>query len=238
MAMTGECAMEPGEARPGQARVDPFAALVASDGPGSGRLVRRQRSRRAFVLATARRMLAEDPEPFTLRGVADACDVSVQTLRNMFGKREDLLIAAFNDHTSAVWRMLSAQSNGPFVFLDLALAYHRCAVETPQFLRAMVTSAMASTRPLALAQRHGSTIKSAHLRALSRSALLRGCVDAEALATHITRLNTIMMYEWAHGGDPADLRREMIDGNRLLLMGALTAPAAAEVEAWEPALAA
>jgi hypothetical protein len=129
-------------------------------------------------------------------------------------------------------------SSGPCVFLDLALIYHRCAQRTPDFLRAMVTSAMARTRPLAQAQRHGSALKTAHLRALAHSGALRPGVDAEALAAHITRLNTFMMYEWAQGGAPDDLRREMIGGNRLLLLGALTGRAAACVEAWEPALAA
>lgn len=218
--------------------IDPFAALMANHDPDSGQLLRRQRERRALALAVARRLFAEAPEQFTLRRVAEECGVTAQTLRNGFGRREDLLVAAFNDHTSAVWRALSASSSGPFLFLDLALVYHRCAVRTPQFLRAMVTSAMANTRPLARVQRHGSSIKSAHLRKLAQSEILRHGVDAEALGAHITRLNTFMMYEWAQGGDPGELRQEMIDGNRLLLMGALTAKAAAEVEAWQPALAA
>lgn len=218
--------------------VDPFAAQVANDDRAAGRLVLRQRERRAAALAAARRVLAETPDQFTLVRVAEACGVTVQTLRNSFGRREDLLVEAFNDHTSAVWRTLAEVSSGPFVFLDLALLYHRCAVETPHFLRAMVTSAMASTRPLAKAQRHGSTIKAAHLRALARGDLLRPGVSAGALGAHITRLNTFMMYEWAQGGDPDDLRAEMIDGNRLLLMGALVPRAAAAVEAWEPPLAA
>jgi len=218
--------------------VDPFAAQLAGDDDGAGLLLRRQRERRAAALAVARRLLADAPDQFTLRRVAEECGVTVQTLRNGFGRREDLLVAAFNDHTSAVWRRLDAVSSGPLLFLDLALVYHRCAVRTPQFLRAMVTHAMASTRSLAKAQRHGSSLKSAHLRALVKSDNLRSGVDAEALSLHITRLNTFMMYEWAQGGDPDCLRSDMIDGNRLLLMGALKPVAAGEVEAWKPRLAA
>ncbi len=218
-------------------RVDPFAMLLANE-DGSGHLLRRQRERRAMALAVARRLLAEAPDQFTLRRVAEECGVTAQTLRNSFGRREDLLVAAFNDHTSAVWRTLGRTSRGAFLFLDLALVYHACAVQTPHFLRAMVQSAMANVRPLAMAQRHGASIKSAHLRQLARSDHLRPGVDAEALGAHITRLNTFMMYEWAQGGDPADLRREMIDGNRLLLIGALTPRLAAEVESWQPPLAA
>ncbi len=223
---------KPGELTLG---IDPFTTLLAKEEPGGGRSLRRQRRRRAMALAVTRKVLAESPEQFTMRRVAEECGVTVQTLRNGFGRREDLLVAAFNDHTSAVWRTLDRMSRGPLLFLDLALVYHRCATQTPHFLRAMVMCAMAGTRPLALSQRHGATIKSAHLRSLAQSGMLREGVDAQALGAHITRLNTFMMYEWAQGGTPDELRQVMIDGNRLLLMGALAGQAAIEVEAWQPA---
>jgi AcrR family transcriptional regulator len=211
---------------------DPYAALL----PGEPRA--RAALRRATILAAARAEIARAEGGFTLRRVAEASGVSVQTLGNAFGRREDLMVAAFNDHTSAVWRALDRFSSGPFLFLDLALMYHRCALASPEFLRAMVTSAMARTQPLAVVQRHGSVIKTAHLAKLARSGALRPGVDPQALAAHITRLNTFMMYEWAQGGAADALRAAMIDGNRLLLMGAMTPAAAAQVEAWEPALAA
>ncbi|MBU6267501.1 MAG: hypothetical protein KGN34_08170, partial [Sphingomonadales bacterium] len=86
--------------------IDPFAPLLA---PGDSRQ-RRQHARRAEALAATRRLLAEAPGQFTLGRVADACGVSAQTLRNGFGRREDLMVAAFNDHTSAIWRTLDRMS--------------------------------------------------------------------------------------------------------------------------------
>ncbi len=217
---------------------NPFTPLLAGGAEGRGSSAYRLRLRRATILAVVRRLLAEAPEDFTLQRVAQECGVTVQTLRNSFGRRTELLIAAFNDHTTAVWRALETFSSGPFLFLDLALMYHQCAVATPGFLRAMVCSAVANTSSLATLQRHGSAIKSAYLRAMTRCEMVRRGIDVEALAEHITRLNTFMMYEWAMAGDAAELRREMIDGNRMLLMGAMVPRAAAAVEAWEPTPAA
>jgi AcrR family transcriptional regulator len=219
---------------------NPYAALVADAGgdPASQRSFLGQRQRRAAILATTRRLLADGQDTFTLRRVAEQSQITVQTLRNSFGRREDLMVSAINDHTSAVWAALGGFSTGPILFLDLAEMYFHCAKATPDFLRAMVTSAVANTQPLAVLQRHGSSIKTGHLRRMAREGLLRDSVDAEALAAQITRLNTFMMYEWATGGEAGELRRQLVSGNKLLLLGALTARPAALVEAWAPAEAA
>lgn len=209
---------------------DPYAALAAAnDACGS---FERQRARRAAILATTRRVLAEGQDGFTLRRVADESGVTVQTLRNSFGRREELLVSAINEHTSAVWAALGSFSQGPALFLDLAEMYFRCALGTPAFLRAMVTAAVASAQPLALLQRHGAAIKIAHLRRLAREGSLLPGTDLEALAAQITRLNTFMMYEWAAGGDAHELRRQMVTGNRLLLSGAVSPAGQRQLDAW------
>lgn len=213
---------------------DPYAPLLAGEGPSieaSGSF-RRQRARRAAILATTRQVLAEGQEHFTLRRVADESGVTVQTLRNSFGRREELMVSAINEHTSAVWNALGAFSSGPALFLDLAEVYFHCAAVTPRFLRAMVTTAVASAQPLAVLQRHGSAIKAGHLRRLVREGSIREGADIEALGAQITRLNTFMMYEWATGGDAGELRAQMIAGNRLLLTGAVTAEGARQLDRW------
>lgn len=213
---------------------NPYTALQAVERPtadGSSSF-QRQRARRAAILATTRAILAQGQENFTLRRVAQQCGVTVQTIRNSFGRREELMVSAINEHTTAVWDALGTFSKGPTLFLDLAEMYFHCAAATPDFLRAMVTSAVGSAEPLAVLQRHGSAIKIGHLRRLAREGSLRPGVDVDALAAQITRLNTFMMYEWAAGGDAAELRRQMVTGNRLLLMGAVSADAARQLEQW------
>jgi AcrR family transcriptional regulator len=213
---------------------DPYAAMAPRETPAldARASFRRQRERRAAILATTRRVLADGPEHFTLRRVADRSGVTVQTLRNAFGRREELLVSAINEHTSAVWSALGGFSRGPTLFLDLAEMYFHCAAATPDFLRAMVTAAVGSAQPLATLQRHGSSIKIGHLRRMAREGSIRPGVDLEALGAQITRLNTFMMYEWAAGGDAEELRRQMVAGNRLLLLGAVSPAGARQLEDW------
>jgi len=44
---------------------------------------------------------------------------------------------------------------------------------------------------------------------------------------------TTLMYEWAAGGDAIELRRQMVTGNRLLLIGAVSAEGARQLDAWQ-----
>jgi AcrR family transcriptional regulator len=209
---------------------DPFAPLAAAnDVSGS---LERQRARRALILATARRVLAESHDAFTMRRVADESGVTVQTLRNSFGRRDELLVSAINEHTSAVWSALGKFSQGPALFLDLAEIYFHCAETTPDFLRAMVTSAVGSAQPLATLQRHGAAIKIGHLRRMAQDGSLRSGAEIDALAVQITRLNTFMMFEWAARGDAHELRRQMVMGNRLLLGGAVSPSGQRQLDAW------
>jgi AcrR family transcriptional regulator len=209
---------------------DPYAPRLTAEAEGGS--FQRQQARRAAILAVARRVLADGPEQFTLRRVAAESGVTVQTLRNSFGRRDELLISAINEHTTAVWAALEGWSKGPTLFLDLAEMYFHRAETTPDFLRAMVTMAIGNAQPLAALQRHGSAIKLAHLRRMVREGSIRPDSDVEALGSQITRLNTFMMYEWTAGGDARELRRQMVEGNRLLLTGSVTAEGARQIGRW------
>jgi AcrR family transcriptional regulator len=214
---------------------NPFEPLApGGEEPAHYPSLRRQRSRRAAILASTRRLLAEGPEQFTLKRVAEECEVTVQTIRNSFGRREECLASALNEHTTAVWAALGAFSSGAQVFLDLAQMYYHCACATPGFLRGMLMTAISNDAPLAALQRHGALLKVEYLRDMARHDLLRPGVDAEALAAQITRLNTFMMYEWTLHGDAEELQVQMLNGNKLLLLGAMRSHAAAQLEQWTP----
>jgi len=181
----------------------------------------RQRARRAAILAATRRLLAEGGHQFTLKRVSEECEVTVQTIRNSFGRREECLASALNEHTTAVWQALGSVSTGPRVFLDLAQMYYHCACVTPGFLRGMLTSAISNDAPLAALQRHGALLKINYLRDMARQGVLRSGVDVEALAAQITRLNTFTMFEWPINGDAEELKAQIVSGNKLLLLGAM-----------------
>ncbi|MBT5683656.1 MAG: TetR/AcrR family transcriptional regulator [Gammaproteobacteria bacterium] len=56
-------------------------------------------ARRASIMETARQMIAEKGyESITIRELASACRVSVPTLYNQFGGKDQLLAAAIEDH--------------------------------------------------------------------------------------------------------------------------------------------
>jgi AcrR family transcriptional regulator len=214
---------------------NPFEPLAPGEAGANQPSLRRLRSRRAGILAATRRLLAQGPEEFTLKRVSEECEVTVQTIRNSFGRREECLASALNEHTTAVWQALGTFSSGPRVFLDLAQMYYHCACATPGFLRGMLTTAISNDAPLAALQRHGARLKVDHLRDMARHEQLRPGVDAEALAAQITRLNTFMMYEWTIHGDAEELRLQMVNGNKLLLRGAMRSHAAAQLEHCTPA---
>ena len=210
---------------------NPFEPLVAGgEDPAHQPSLRRLRSRRAVILAATRRLLAEGPDQFTLKRVSEECEVTVQTIRNSFGRREECLASALNEHTTAIWQALGSVSSGAQVFLDLAQMYYHCACATPGFLRGMLTTAIANDAPLAALQRHGALLKVEYLRDMARHEQLRPGVDAEALAAQITRLNTFMMFEWTLHGDAEELKEQMVNGNKLLLLGAMRGAVAAQ---WE-----
>lgn len=194
---------------------------------------RGQRARRAAILATTRRMLAESGlDAFTVRGVAESCEVTVQTIHNSFGRRQDLLVAALNEHTSEIERAAALLSPGPMLFLHLARLYSACAAQSPTFLREMVSTAFSPMNPLMAMQNHGARNKTRLLQMMTIGGQLRDDVKAEALAQQITRLNTLTVFEWSRHGDVAEMHREIMFGNRLLLQGALRTAAADQVEAW------
>jgi AcrR family transcriptional regulator len=215
---------------------NPFAPLVAGAAASAHHAsLKRLKLRRAAILAATRRLVSQGPEQFTLKRVAEECEVTVQTIRNSFGRREECLASALNEHTTAIWQALGCHSSGPWVFLDLAQMYYHCACATPGFLRGMLTAAISNAAPLAALQRHGAQLKVDYLRAMAQAKLLRPGVDAEALAAQITRLNTFMMFEWTLHGDAEELKTQMLNGNRLLLLGAMRASAAAHMLEWPAA---
>lgn len=59
------------------------------------------------------------------------------------------------------------------------------------------------------------------LKTLFRQGVMRSGVELESLAAQMTRLDTILMYEWSRHGNPSELRSEMMASHKTLLRGAL-----------------
>ncbi|WP_167854732.1 TetR/AcrR family transcriptional regulator [Mangrovimicrobium sediminis] len=193
-----------------------------------------QRSRRASILAMTRKLLASSTQKgLTVREIAAACGTSVQTIHNNFGSRHALLACAINEHTTALDRNAFSATPGPAMFLNIGKLYHQCAVETPAFLHEMVTAAFSDKWQLMpLLQPHSTRHKATFIRHMSEQRLLRDYVDPERLASQITRINTISIFDWSQHGDTDELHSQIMDGVTLLLLGALRKEFVPSVEAW------
>ena len=218
----------------------PYEPLV-SEIAVPGKTITRQPSwlrrvkRRAQIYAEVRRQMAVDGYEFMVsRKVADACGITVQTLHNSFGDRTQLIVQALNDHTLAIDSYAKSMANHPLLFLVLADAYSSCAIETPEFLRQLVTSAFSEKKPL-LSMLHGFGARNKRnlLIEIAARDMLRAGVDCEFLANKISLMNCVTTYEWAKATRaPSDLRVELISAIGLLLMGAVKATAASRIEEW------
>jgi AcrR family transcriptional regulator len=187
--------------------------------------VHRLLARRAHILAATRRSIADDGfERFTVRSVSQACAVTVQTIYNSFGNRQQLLVRALNEHTVLMDDTAAALSPGAGVFMELAELYYRCALETPAFLREIVTAAFATQERLAAMQRYSIQSKISLLQNLPKDDFLSSLVDIGVLATQITRVNSFAVYDWSQHGNANELRKQIVQGNRLLLLGVLRLP--------------
>ncbi len=214
---------------------NPFLPILLGDqrlesGPPSSLQLQRQRLRRAEILAATRRVLAETGhERLTLSRIADECDVAIQTIRNSFGRREDLIVSAVNEHTTCIWQRLAKRSPGPAAFIDFSQMICECAHRAPSFLRGTLTIAFANNPSLLNLQNHAASHKTKLLRKMAEKELLRPGIDIEMLAAQITKLDTMLMYEWSQNGKVEDMIRQMVAGHKVLLLGALRESAAAQI---------
>lgn len=216
---------------------DPFIPMmpVASSGPLRQPSVSMLNRRRAEMLAVTRRHIATaGHDGFTLREISEECGVSEQTIYNCFGRRQDLLIRALNEHTTMTQQAAAQSCGDEAIFLALADIYYYCALETPDFLRQVVTTALSTEYTRAAMQRHGTDLKAGILRDFAKAGVLRRGTDAEALAAQITRLSMIAIYEWSRHGDAEDLRSALVHGARLLMLGSLTVSGGTAIETWLP----
>lgn len=217
---------------------DPFSpAMIPDEAMNSSSEMgkrRGQRARRSEILAVTRWLLAsETQENFNVRRIAEESRLTVQTIYNNFGSRHELLASAINEHTMSLDCRAYSLSSSPVMFLNLGKLYYRCATETPAFLREIVTAAFSRRWPLmGLLQPFSTRHKATFFRHMAERGLLRGNVTPETLATQITRINTIGVYDWSQHDDARHMYRQITDGVALLLMGAVRREASSEIEAW------
>jgi AcrR family transcriptional regulator len=193
--------------------------------------------RRERILAAVRELVAERGwREATMRDLARRSRVSIPTLYNQFGGKDDLLAAAALGHFRELlertvreagpggWRRLLALVERCAENMTRQSAYHRSLLEAFAVARETgpVQDAFVADLTRALA---------AELGEMRRQGALEEWVDAELLAAQITASCVSASVRWARGalGD-AGLRAAMLHAASLLLLGAARGEARRGVE--------
>ncbi len=201
-------------------------------------MTEQRHARRAHILETARRLIAERGyHAVTVRDLAECCRVSVPTLYNQFGGKDALLGAAIEDHFNRA--LLSTQLPDARKGLPRLLAiidacamhivelddYHRRLLEAFGSLEATAEIQLRMARRLV-------AVMSEDLSELKRQRRLAAWIDVKLLAGQINSAVISSALIWSGGHWPGNhLLAGMRYGTGMVLLGALRGAAARDVEA-------
>jgi AcrR family transcriptional regulator len=193
------------------------------------------RTRRARILAAARKLLAQEgSERLTVKDLASEVELSVPTIYNLIGTRQDVLIQAMNDHTIAMCKMAKDTAVYPHFVLGLADMYAVLAERYPEFMRA-ITLAYFSGKAELFNPWHdcGVRLIVESLVDTQKAGLLRSEFNPEKVGRRCSAAISTSLYEWTIGAiSNNELRDELLSSTAFSLMRALSLQAAAELEDW------
>lgn len=165
--------------------------------------------RRARILEAARRIIHDSGlEALSVRALATAAEVTVPTLYNLIGSRDDILSALCNDSLDELDRRLDALPAGAD---GLARAEAIVVLSAELF-----ASDPETYRPVLMALEHQppqdgpaprqhrtlarcAALQAAACRAAAAEGALRGRLDADLLSHQILGLYRLAMRRWARG---------------------------------------
>jgi AcrR family transcriptional regulator len=193
-----------------------------------GRRWRNQALRRAQVLAAAREMLScVGHERLTLKDLAKDCGISVQTIYNLVGNKSLVIRDAITDLSQLIDEMARSAKGYPCYAIASTDAIWHLAQENPECHRQLSRAQMVVDIELAgVVRRHA--IQRYRRAFIDERAQFRRNVAVAEVASAITSMVSMTMYEWSVGiiGSP-ELRKSLIVGVGLIMTGA-TVPAVSE----------
>lgn len=162
-------------------------------------------ARRAAILETARQMIAEQGyESITVRDLASACRVSVPTLYNQFGGKDQLLAAAIEDHFLGDSYQLEIRRSLSGIDRIFAVLNHITDqyLESPAFHRRMM-EAFASLESTTQVQQKISISLAMELerelKVMQRQDDLEAWIDTTQLASQLTAAFISATVIWSSG---------------------------------------
>lgn len=202
-------------------------------GGEGGKRWQNQREKKALILATARRLLAERGiEGVLVRDIAERCSCSQPTIYSIAGQRMELL-----GESSAEWIRLVAWSAPytypqPNVTLSILLSFWNSACDHPVYSSRAVASACSPDAPLNRAFLDtGITMVRQSLKDQELRNIIRNGADLGQLAERLAMAVHVDACNFAHARpDPLSYRRAFAYGPGMMLLGALAPSAASAVE--------
>jgi AcrR family transcriptional regulator len=201
-------------------------------------LVTKQREeRRQRILDVARLLIADHGyEGVTMRELAEKSLVSVPTLYNLFGGKNELLFAAvesyFNRLLGGAGR--AGTEEGLSKLLSLVETVSRETVRHAAYMRALMgffggPGASAGLLELVSSELTNQLVEA--LEQMQRQRQLVAWADPQALSERLTGQLTIVTFEWSQRFlSDAGLRAAMLYGAGTLLLGLARGKAAGEIE--------
>ncbi|MBX3160834.1 MAG: TetR/AcrR family transcriptional regulator [Deltaproteobacteria bacterium] len=195
--------------------------------------------RRTRILATARELVAKHGyDGLTMRELASAARVSVPTLYNLFGGKDQILIAELEAQAARIAarmppleRSLSFMARGELGFE----AGMQAIAEAPEFFRAVLRMALTSPESSVMRRRAEEgfiAIMAGNLAAAKAAGQLAEWAEPDLVARHMFAHHMAVFLSWSVGElDLATFRLAALSGICHLLIGVARGPFAADVEA-------
>ncbi len=201
-------------------------------------LEKQMAERRARIVAAAQAIIGERGYmAITMRDLARVSRVTVPTIYNLIGSKDEVVIAAVADRTERYVERLAPSARRPPA--ERVLAIIDSVVEeflsAPLYYRAMLGMIYASPAAASLRARTSREVQQPLERALEELAAtgeLAAWADPRALANQIEALAQVASLRWSTGAISDDEMRVMSRyATALLLLGVCAGTAKAQVEA-------
>jgi AcrR family transcriptional regulator len=205
-----------------------MTALIECARPPSGHWAGKQRRRRAIIEA-ARKIIASDGEDgLTMRRLAVAAGVSPTTPYNLFGSKEAIIRAVFDDDFAINFKNRAGREPGEtpfarlFAIIDISFAAFR---RRPVFYKALFRTLLGARESEV---RSSEWLRASIINALVAEAIDGGYLDpefAELIAVTIARIFRAAVLEWVTGELAVEkARREVGLGVALFLAASVRDP--------------
>ncbi len=193
--------------------------------------------RRERILESARELIGElGYSGITMRELARKCRVSVPTLYNLFGGKDELLAAAVESHFRGLLDRVPGESADEGHVRMLAIVEHcggemiRLSAYHRSLLEAFADAGDTGALQLSLASELAEALSDA-LELMQRERRLAAWVDARLLAGQITAASISAAVIWARGGmADASLCASMVYAACMMVLGAARGRASSELE--------